>query len=76
VITQGEHLVMLDAIIKHEDEFEIDDDSSDDPNPSSIEKRLKNIEDVYENFIKDGECCPPPDCSLAFSHMSDKHRAK
>ena len=48
-----EHLVMYDAILKHEDELEVDEDDS--PRNRSLEEmRIQNIESIYHQLIKDG----------------------
>jgi len=43
-----EHLLMYDAIVKHEAEFECNEEDT------SAEKRLKNMIIIYEEYIKEG----------------------
>jgi hypothetical protein len=49
-----ENLLMYDAIIKHEQEFEIN-------TSRSLEERLENVAELYNNFVRAGalrSCIP------------------
>jgi hypothetical protein len=50
-----EHLVLYDAILRHEEHFEQAEESDGGSPRSFTEERLENIQSIYDNFIKDGQ---------------------
>ncbi len=48
-----EHLVLYDAILRHEEQFEQAEEGAGSPR-SFTEERLESIQSIYANFIKDG----------------------
>jgi len=47
-----EHLLMYDAIVQHENEYEKDEE--DGGRPTSVEMRIRNINAIFEKFIRGG----------------------